>query len=236
MATEPNRLASNITMSKNPTRWYDLVAPLYDLAIRGVYTRPRRATSQQLRLEAGQAVLDVACGTGENFKHILEGIGSAGMLIGTDYSEGMLAQAARKIERNSWPNVRLLRADARTLSLSGLRSELALPDLRVDRVVCTLGFSVIPDWETAFGRTWDLLAPGGRYAIMDWYAPRRTLFTRFANLIAAGDIHRPWWEALEQRALEFECERMFRGLVFVVSGSKPAPARSADIEVLASRG
>ncbi|HBY96260.1 MAG TPA: hypothetical protein DEP84_20285 [Chloroflexi bacterium] len=217
----PPLWTSDITMSKNPTRWYNLIAPLYDLAVTGVYTRARRATARQLRLEAGQTVLDVACGTGENFRYILAEIGPAGTLIGTDYSEGMLGQARRKVERNRWSNVRLMHADARTLSLASLRSELSLPDLRVDRVVCTLGFSVIPEWKTVFERTWDLLAPGGRYAILDWYSPDRTLFTRFANRIAAGDIHRRWWEPLEQRALEFERERMFRGMVFMVAGSKP---------------
>ncbi len=199
--------------TKDPTRWYDLIAPLYDLAIIGVYTRARKATIQQLRAEPGQSVLDMACGTGENFKYLVKAIGPSGTLIGTDYSEGMLAQARRKIKKNQWANVQLIPADARTLSLDIIQSALSLPDLRFDRIVCTLGYSVVPDWETVFERTWEILEPGGRYAIMDWYSPRQTLFTKFLSVIAAGEINRRWWEPLEQRAGDFERERLFRGRV-----------------------
>lgn len=206
--------------TKDPTRWYDLIAPLYDIVIIGVYTRARKATTRQLRLKQGQTVLDVACGTGENFKYLVEAIGPSGTLIGTDYSEGMLAQARRKIERNKWANVRLLPADARTLSLDPARSALSLPDLRFDRIICTLGLSVVPDWETVFERTWEMLAPGGRYAIMDWYSPKQTLFTKFLNRIAAAESDRRWWEPMEARAADFERESLFRGMLFVVSGTK----------------
>ncbi len=104
-------------MSKtNPIPWYNLVAPLYDLSVKGVYNRARRETMRQLQLEPGQTVLDIACGTGENFKYVLENIGKSGTIIGTDYSAGMLAQARRKIEKNGWQNAYVIQADARTLS------------------------------------------------------------------------------------------------------------------------
>ena len=102
--------------TKDPARWYDRIAPLYDYAFIGEGTRARKVTIRQLRLEPGQTVLDLACGTGRNFKYIVKAIGPSGMLIGTDYSEGMLAQARRKIEKSQWSNVQLLHADARTLS------------------------------------------------------------------------------------------------------------------------
>ena len=206
---------------RDPVRWYDLVAPLYDPGTLGVYRRAREMTIGQLRLDPGQTVLDVACGTGENFKHIVAKIGPSGTLIGADYSEGMLAQAERKLTRNKWTNVYLLHEDASTLSIGALQSALGLPRLRLDRVVCSLGYSVIPDWQTAFDRTWEMLKPGGRYAIMDWYSPNRTLFTRFLSLIAVGEIDRRWWDALEQRAIDFERESLFRNMIFVVSGEKP---------------
>ena len=96
----------------DPIRWYDRIAPLYDPIILGSYNRAREAT-----------VLDVACGTGENFHNILEKIGNTGLVTGTDYSKGIL-------ETN------------------------------------------------------------GHYAIMDWYIPKQSLFTRFVNPIAARDISR----------------------------------------------
>jgi len=205
---------------KNPARWYNIIAPLYDPFILGSYNRARRRTMRHLRLEPGQTVLDVDCGTGQNFRFILEAIGPTGTLIGTDFSEGMLAQARRKVARNGWQNVYLLHADARTLSLEMLREASGQTDFRLERVVCTLGFSVVPDWEGVFGRTWGILAENGRYAIMDWYTPRRNFFTRFVNRIAASDISRKWWEPLAQAAVEFEQETMFGGLWRIVSGTK----------------
>ena len=122
--------------------------------------------------------------------------------------------------RSGWRNVRILHADARTLSLATIRSALGNPHLQVDRVLCTLGLSVVPDWQKAFEATWELLAPGGRYAIMDWHLPRRTPFARIMNLIAASEVGRRWWEPLEQRAVEYEQESKFGGMVLVVSGRK----------------
>ena len=205
---------------EDPTRWYDRIARWYDLFVLGSYNRARAATVRQLRLEPGQTVLDVACGTGENFRFVLEKIGPTGTLIGADYSEGMLAQARRKIEKNGWQNVHLLRADARALSREMLAEAAAVPELRVERVICTLGLTVVPEWEKVFARTWEILAENGRYAIMDWYTPRRNIFTRFVNRLAASDISRRWWEPLQQQAVEFEREEMMGGLWLIVSGTK----------------
>lgn len=205
---------------EDPTRWYDRIARLYDPIILGSYNKARQQTMNQLRLESGQTVLDVACGTGENFRFILEEIGPTGTLIGTDFSAGMLAQARRKVEKHGWQNVHLLHADARTLSQEMLLDALTLPSLQVDRVVCTLGLSVVPNWEDVFARTWRILEGNGRYAIMDWFTPRKNLFTKFVNRVAASDISRRWWEPLEQQAVAFERKEMVRGLWLVVSGTK----------------
>ncbi len=207
---------------EDPTRWYDRIARLYDPLILGSYNQARQRTIRQLHLEAGQTVLDVACGTGENFRFILEQIGPSGTLIGTDYSEGMLAQAQHKIDKNGWQNVHLLPADARTLSPEMLAEAVSMPQLHVDRVLCTLGLSVVPEWEKVFARTWEILEVNGRYAIMDWYTPRKNLFTGFVNRMAASDISRRWWEPLEQTAVKFEREEMKRGWWLIVSGEKPA--------------
>ena len=49
--------------------WYDLISPLYDIGATGS-GRPRREAVAQLRLEAGGAILDLACGTGLNFPFV----------------------------------------------------------------------------------------------------------------------------------------------------------------------
>ncbi len=207
-------------MSENPSRWYDRIAFLYDPFILGAYNRARKAAAQHLQLAPGQRVLDLACGTGENFRYLLPHIGPSGLLVGADYSRGMLAQAQRKVSRAGWNNVYLLHTDAQTITLQEISTATGLPAQPFDRVLITLGLTVIPDWQTAFERAWEMLKPGGRMALMDWYVPKRTWWTPLVDTIAASDITRRWWEPLEARAQDFQRQRFFPGTVYVASGTK----------------
>ena len=199
-------------------RWYDLISPLYDIGATGS-GRPRREAVAQLRLEAGDAILDLACGTGLNFPFVEAVIGTGGLLVGLDYSSGMLAKARRRVRRKGWGNVRLIQADARTLS-EDLLKEHANVD-RIDNVLCTLGFTVIPDWEAVFEQSWALLKPGGRYAIMDWYVKQRNLFSWFLNSISQGDVSRHTWAPLEQKTEDYSYRPFIAGNVFVAAGTVP---------------
>ena len=125
--------------------------------------------------------------------------------------------------RHGWSNVRLLQADARTLT----RERLGLPHGRIDRVLCTLGLSVMPDWESVFQRTFEMLEPGGRYAAMDLYIEGRGLLSRALDfgyrVVARADHSRRFWLPLQRQCTECE-ERVFPFLgerVLVVSGVKP---------------
>lgn len=207
-------------MSENPTRWYDRIAFLYDPFILGAYNRARRVTSEHLRLEPGHRVLDLARGTGENFRYLLPEIGPTGVLVGADYSQGTLAQARRKVSRAGWGNVHLLHADAQTLTLDEIAAATGLPAQPFDRVLITLGLTVIPDWQAAFDRAWAMLKPGGRMALMDRHVPKRTWWTPIVDAIAAGDIRRRWWGPLEARVDDYQRERLFPGTIYVVPGTK----------------
>ncbi len=201
--------------------WYDFISPLYDIGATGS-GRPRREAVDQLRLEPGDVVLDIACGTGLNFPFIEAAIGSEGLLIGLDFSSGMLARARRKAERYEWTNVHLIQADARTISEELLRDHAGVN--RIDRALCTLGFTVIPDWEGAFERSWRLLKPGGRYAVMDWWLERRNLFARLLEFISHGEVGRRCWAPLEEKSEDYSHATFIRGMVFVAAGTAPGVA------------
>ncbi len=201
--------------------WYDFISPFYDIGATGS-GGPRREAVAQLRLQPGDAVLDIACGTGLNFRHIEAGIGPEGILIGLDYSSGMLAKARRKVQRRGWENVRLIQADARTLSAELLEEQAGIK--RLDKVLCTLGLTVVPDWETVFERSWTLLRPGGRYAIMDWWLERRNLFARFLEFISHGEVGRRCWAPLEEESGDYSRKTFLRGMVFVAAGTAPGAA------------
>jgi len=198
--------------------WYDFISPIYDLGATGS-GRPRRAAIEQLRAEPGDVVLDLACGTGLNFPQIEGAIGPTGLLIGLDYSRGMLARAQTKVVREGWQNTRLIHADARALSRTLLVERVGVD--QVDRVLCTLGLSVIPDWEQALANSWALLKPGGRCSIMDWHVTQRNLFAWFLNSISQGDVSRATWTLLRDHAEDYARRTFIGGNVFVAAGKKP---------------
>ena len=86
-------------------------------------------------------------------------------------------------------------------------------------MLCTLGFSVIPDWEAVFARSWALLRPGGRYAMMDWHVKRRNPFSWFLNSISQGDVSRRCWVPLEQKTEGYSYTTFIGGNVFVAAGT-----------------
>lgn len=203
--------------------WYDFIAPLYDLGSAGS-GRFRRIAVEQLDAQPGDSVLDLACGTGLNFPVVERTVGQAGTLIGLDASRGMLTRARKRVVRHDWRNVHLIRADARRLDADLLRERSGIES--VDRVLCTLGFSVFPDYRDVFDRSYEVLKRGGRYCIMDWYLEKRTPFARFLEFVARGEIvgeGRVWrssWELLRETN-DFTHRTFWGGRIFICSGIKP---------------
>lgn len=116
-----------------------------------------------MNLQGGEVVLDLCCGTGLNLPGIAARIGTAGLLVGVDFSPAMLARAESRRRHCPTP-LELLRADARKLDLG---QWLARSPRRPDAVICSFGLAVSPDWQTVFERSFELLLPGGRYVIVD---------------------------------------------------------------------
>lgn len=200
--------------------WYDGIAPLYDRAIRDLYDPYRRLAVQALDLKPGQAVLDLGCGSGLNFDLIREQIGAEGRLIGVDFSAKMLGRAKQKVDQHGWTNVHLLQRDARLLERGDLAVQL---EGGVDRVLCTLGLTVFPDWETVVDRTFELLKDDGRYCIMDLYNGDTNLHTRLINVLASSEISRRVWEPLQAKCSDYREQRHplvhGMGVVIIATGT-----------------
>jgi len=73
-------------------RLYTLVAGIYDLRVR-LFFRWRGAALEALHPRPGDTVLDLACGTGLNFRHIIKRTGREGRIVGVDFTRAMLRQA-----------------------------------------------------------------------------------------------------------------------------------------------
>jgi S-adenosylmethionine-diacylgycerolhomoserine-N-methlytransferase len=203
-------------------KWYDLVAPIYDRTISRAYLPYRQIAVQTLHLQPGHTVMDLGCGTGLNFELILNAIGNEGTLIGIDSSAKMLNRARQKVECQKWSNIHLLQRDARKITQNNLEI-LAGRSIRVDCVICTLGFSVFPDWQAVFERSFDLLAIGGRYCIMDIYNDKITFRNLIVSILAHSNNYHRIWEPLQKICGNYSEKRYpmrHDDIVVVASGTK----------------
>ncbi len=199
-----------------------MVAPLYDRAISRTYLPYRQIAIQALHLKPCFTVMDIGCGTGLNFELILNTIGTQGTLIGLDSSTKMLNRARQRVDLQCWRNVHLLELDARKLTRNNLEA-LDGSSIKIDSIICTLGFSVFPDWQAVFERSFDLLERDGRYCIMDIFNTKVTIRNRIVSILANSDNSRRVWEPLEKRCENYSEERhpMRHGdTVVVASGTK----------------
>jgi len=117
----------------------DLVRDFYDVA-------------RRLDLLGGDTVLDLACGPGTLTRHLADGVGPGGLVVGADLSPAMLTRAARAVTAD---NTVFVRADAMSLPLR---------DAVVDAVSCSLCLHLVPDLDTALIEIARVLRPGGRLA------------------------------------------------------------------------
>ena len=187
-------------------KWYDLISPFYDVAIRSLYEPYRKMVIQKLELQDGETVLDLGCGSGLNFEPIMAEIGPQGILVGVDVSAKMLARARKVVNQNGWKNVRLFQQDVRRLDAVDFEALMGA-SVPVDKILCTLGMSVFPDWQVVFDKTFSLLKSGGKYGLMDLFNSDTTLSTRLVNLLASSEISRRVWEPLHARCADYHEEK-----------------------------
>ena len=130
--------------------------------------------TEWLDLPAGGTALDVGCGPGNVTAALGRAVGPAGLALGVDISEPMLARAA---SAEAGPNVGFLRADAQRLPLR---------DASVDAVTSIAMLQLIPDPATAIAEMVRVLRPGRRIAVMVPTAGRAASLIR---LLPNGGAH-----------------------------------------------
>jgi ubiquinone/menaquinone biosynthesis C-methylase UbiE len=196
-------------------RLYSLVAGIYDFRV-GPFLRGRKHALEALRPNPGDTVLDLACGTGLNFQHVIEWIGPKGRIVGVDFTRPMLKRAQRKVDRHRWDNVTLVEGDATNLPLAAASC---------DAVLCSYAMAIIPDYRRAIAEAVRVLKPGGRLALLE---PKRglTLWARVLTPLVAlsgvGVVHldRRTWEDLPALLEDVSHRDYLGGLVYIASGTK----------------
>jgi demethylmenaquinone methyltransferase/2-methoxy-6-polyprenyl-1,4-benzoquinol methylase len=152
-------------------RMFDRVAPRYDLANTvfslGQDKGWRGAAARATRLAAGEVAVDVACGTGALTRE-LQALAPAAVVVGMDFSHGMLARARPTAGAGSTPpdlpepTLRLAAADALALPLA---------DASVDVVTIAFGLRNLPEPGQGLLEFRRVLRPGGRLVVCEFSQP-----------------------------------------------------------------
>lgn len=135
------------TIAETFDRWLPYIEPVGDRLIELADIKP------------GQAILDIACGTGEPALTIARRFGPQVTVTGVDASPAMIERAAQKAAAESLAhlNYRVMPAE-----------RLDVPGGHFDRVVSRFGLMLFDDSLAGAREMWRVLRPGGRAAIAVW--------------------------------------------------------------------
>jgi len=202
-------------------KYYDKFSKVYDwFSPKWYYHEARAYAIEQLALKSGDTVLNLPCGTGQNFDYLQKYLKGTGLIIGIDLSDGMLDKAKNIIAENDWSNIEIINEDATQVNTEWVTNHLDT-SVTVDAILCDLGLSGFPNWKQVIDNMLDLLKPEGRLVIMDWYIPKPTLRGSFIKWIGKGGVNRPIYQYLKSKDVTFEVNTSFnRGGVFVATGIK----------------
>ena len=208
---------------RKKAKHYDVTSRLYPAP--GYPQRAQRLRAvQALGLRAGDSVVDIACGTGQNFPLIEEMIGPDGRIVGVDMTDAMLAQAQDRIETNGWSNISLVLADA---------AEFDFPT-EVDAVLSTYALSQVPECAAVIAHGASALSAGGRLVVLDLKIPHSTprwltelgiaTVGRFGSL-EEWIARRPWEAiraAMEEELADMSWTELCFATAFLAAGSRGA--------------
>jgi ubiquinone/menaquinone biosynthesis C-methylase UbiE len=173
----------------------------------------RQQAIDRLQLPPDAAVLDLACGAGQNFK-LLRAAG-AGELLGVDISRRSLQDAAARIRRQGWTNARLLNTP-----IADFHSEP-----RFDAALCTFAMCIIPNYEQAVDRLMGALKPRGRWAILCMQPSGKhplldAVWVWMNRRYAGGDVRRDVAAYVRATCGDCQYETCFGGFYYLLSGQK----------------
>ena len=212
---------NSIEKQEKATKYYDRFSKVYDwISSDAYYKKPRKFAIEKLDLKLNQTILNIPCGTGQNFKYFQEYLKNTGQIIGIDLSEGMLSKAENKIKKNNWDNIEVFCADATKIDTNWV-SENLKNELKFDSILCDLGLSGFPEWKNIIDNLISLLKTNGKLVIMDWYIEKPSLRGKFIKWIGKGEVNRPLYQYMESRVTNFDLENTFKnGEMFVAIGTK----------------
>ena len=162
--------------------YYNIFSHVYDTFVRlhsgDSAQRLRRWLIETVGLEPGMNVLDLCTGTGSVAITARRAIGDKGLVVGLDFSEGMLRRAYQKSYNIAW-----IQADV---------TELPFKDNSLDAVFCAYGFYELKHGERTkvLEEVCRILVPEGKFLMMEHEVPMQP-FIRFLyriRLVTLGSL------------------------------------------------
>jgi demethylmenaquinone methyltransferase/2-methoxy-6-polyprenyl-1,4-benzoquinol methylase len=177
---------------------FDRVASVYDLLntvmTAGLHHRWRSRAVDLARVGPGSRVLDVATGTGDLAIELMRRVSPGGEVVGSDFSEGMLARArvkgAKAMRRSAatGPSKEATLNGASRSGPAGLRFEwgdaleLPYPNAAFDAVTVGFGARNFSDLQRGLREMVRVVRPGGRVVVLEMTTPTRPPLSIFYRL------------------------------------------------------
>ncbi|MGZ8622189.1 MAG: bifunctional demethylmenaquinone methyltransferase/2-methoxy-6-polyprenyl-1,4-benzoquinol methylase UbiE [Solirubrobacterales bacterium] len=155
---------------------FDNIAGVYDLMnsamTAGLHHEWRQRAVERARVGPGSDALDICCGTGDLALELRRAIGPDGRVVGSDFSEPMLALARTKSGEQGLA-VEFGWADA---------LDLPYGDAGFDAVTVGFGARNLADLDKGLAEMARVLRPGGRLVILEITRPQREPLASFYSL------------------------------------------------------
>jgi demethylmenaquinone methyltransferase/2-methoxy-6-polyprenyl-1,4-benzoquinol methylase len=155
---------------------FDRIAKVYDLLntvmTAGLHHRWRERAADLALLGPGSRVLDVATGTGDLAIELARRVAPGGEVVGSDFSEAMLARARTK-PKPAGAELRFEWGDA---------LELPFADGTFDAATVGFGARNFSDLARGLAEMTRVVRPGGRVVVLEFTSPTRAPLSLFYSL------------------------------------------------------
>ena len=146
---------------------YDL---MNDLMSGGIHRLWKRFTIELSGVRRGNAVLDLAGGTGDLAARFADIVGDTGQVVLADINDSMLRVGRDKlIDSGHAPNITFAQADAQYLPF---------PDDSFDCISIAFGLRNVTDKDRALRSMLRVLKPGGRLLVLEFSKPENDMLSK----------------------------------------------------------